>query len=419
MCWNLEVTVMFCVLETLALGYCWLRNEYNDRYNVIGHLPIVAQEYVQAALWMVMDPADTQDVCMPANRILSFICAMIIHAVPQCLAWKAYLYVRHAEPGAPGTSLPMKRVITWYSLMSVAMWRLLFGTTAVLMISGLMISCTIKGPGGHQIWPLVMTPDPIGDWLVQNGYYEIPPIRLLSYVVYFTFVSIPYDNFPRADLSTPFIKFLGMPFIGIAMFFRGYEWGSMWCHYASIMCLLYILGPIWKRWSNQGKVRHFPEALREHLLGWQEDPILTSYRPGTFASTAAPPCMLPGMALAPMYQSTFNYDWGMTDHDVTEIIRPPRLQKEVEEGVNVQEMQPEMVIAQPGKKASSPNSISEIAALNQRSMLSDVEFMKAKEKILSGHSGVADELKNIVDLKVKGMVSAEEFVHAKERILSA
>ena len=49
MCWSLEVTALFAFFETAALLYIWRRDEYNDRNNAIGHLPILAQEIIQVS----------------------------------------------------------------------------------------------------------------------------------------------------------------------------------------------------------------------------------------------------------------------------------------------------------------------------------------------------------------------------------
>ena len=101
MCWSTEVAAAASACEAVVLIYCWLRNEMNDRRHVVGHIPILLQEVVQAVLWMNMAEKDTPSSCSQPNRLLSFAITCIVHAVPLSFAFKSWLGLK-LNPGALG-----------------------------------------------------------------------------------------------------------------------------------------------------------------------------------------------------------------------------------------------------------------------------------------------------------------------------
>jgi hypothetical protein len=49
--------------------------------------------------------------------------------------------------------------------------------TAVLMVHGVWSSCTLKGPHGHQLWAMLMVPDPTlaaQEWLLPGMVEALP-----------------------------------------------------------------------------------------------------------------------------------------------------------------------------------------------------------------------------------------------------
>ena len=62
--------------------------------------------------------------------------------------------------------------------------------------------CTIRGPHGHQVWPLVMLPVPDG---VEYRFV----FRLIMWFAYFVVVSRPMYADPAPDLAVAAFNFVG------------------------------------------------------------------------------------------------------------------------------------------------------------------------------------------------------------------
>lgn len=329
MCWSLEVTAAFAVLETLCLVYIWKRNDYHDRANAIGHLPIVGQEIIQVGLWMVIEPStDTAEVCSPTNRILSIMCMALIHTVP----WFFNQRNRALAASNENTSFWMKRLVAAQMLHHSAFQAYIISGCLLLMLSGVWVSCTTVGPHGHQIWPLIMTPDPTPRWFADIYTYlgipAVPVIRLISWGIYAGNAGNAVDSSPGKDLAQTALTFVGPWFIVAAMWFRGYEWGSIWCHLASMLCVLYLVTPAFYRATKDGRHQWFPyvvESQFEHYYGWREEPVRSKLAPGSFGADAnllTDPSISTGshakmLKLPKRYQPSYDLLWGAGTHDVT------------------------------------------------------------------------------------------------------
>jgi len=103
--------------------------------------------------------------------------------------------------------------------------------------------CTTRGPHGHQIWPMMVWEARL--WL-----------RFLLSALYFivggSFVLIPKPSYMPAALNA-------LSFVAMALFVSwGDEWGSVWCWFASVLCILYIVEPVLFR-----RYRVFDEEVLE------------------------------------------------------------------------------------------------------------------------------------------------------------
>lgn len=210
----------------------------HDRRHVIGHLPIWLQEVVQAILWTQMNTKDTERRCLLSNRMLSFAITVIVHAVPVAFAVKAWVGMQY-NPGTLSLAgrafrkrlkLVMRQALIWAIALPLI--------TGALMLNGVWIHvCTVRGPHGHQIWPLVMLPVPSG---IEYAF----AFRLAMWAAYFMVVSRPMYMDPAPDFAVAAFNIVG-PFTVVSLvLWLGDEWGSSWCFLASLLCIFYLVSPL-------------------------------------------------------------------------------------------------------------------------------------------------------------------------------
>ena len=183
MCWSYDATLGFCVFETVILAYIWKRNVVNDKINVIGHIPILVQEMLQLWMWTEMNPSeDTQLTCSDQNRWVSFLIAVVVHTAPMFMLLRGYLGALQAKSTEELLRV-LKRALKVISGVCVTATIV----TGVMMWAGTWVSCTVKGPFGHQIWAMLMVPDPtlsFQEWLYP-GWIEALPVGQLCHATPF------------------------------------------------------------------------------------------------------------------------------------------------------------------------------------------------------------------------------------------
>lgn len=209
MCWNYAVSASFALVETAVLLGVWLRDASLDRSNVLGFAPLVVQEALQALLWLTMPS------CSAANRGLSMAVTITIHILPLALAQRSTLRGQNRPLG-----IARRAARRWFWVFSVG--------TCCAMFFELMPSCTIKGPHGHQIWPLLLIPG---------------PLRYVLWLLYFLHLVAPVRFNPHHDLCDLLFNFVGGPTVLILWLYLGDEFGSAWCFFASALSLGMLLAP--------------------------------------------------------------------------------------------------------------------------------------------------------------------------------
>jgi hypothetical protein len=95
--------------------------------------------------------------------------------------------------------------------------------------------CTLVGPHGHQVWPLIMVPAPSG---LQY------PFRVFMWLMYFVVVSQPLAMDPAPDLGWAAFMTIGPLTVLGLFFYLGDEWASSWCGLASVLCVFYLIAPL-------------------------------------------------------------------------------------------------------------------------------------------------------------------------------
>lgn len=228
MCWNYAVAAGFSVVESFVLLGVWWRNSpVIDRSNVLGFLPLVLQEAAQAALWLVMRPQESSTECSAHNTALSMGVSSIIHVLPLALAQRSTLRLSKATP-------PRLREVLGWSRRACRRWFwVVGGGTCVAMAAGFMAACTVKGPHGHQIWPLLLVPDPL----------EGAPVRKLLWIAYFFHLVAPVRLNPSHDICDLVLNIVGGPTVFLLWLYLGDEFGSAWCFLASALSLSAALAP--------------------------------------------------------------------------------------------------------------------------------------------------------------------------------
>jgi len=98
-----------------------------------------------------------------------------------------------------------------------------------------MPSCTTVGPHSHQIWPLLLTPDPF-----KRYFY---PIRRGLWLAYYFHLALPVQVNPQHDLCDVLLNVVGLPTLIFLYARLGLEFGSAWCFYASLLCVSMLPAP--------------------------------------------------------------------------------------------------------------------------------------------------------------------------------
>eukprot|EP00729_Bicosta_minor_P023521 gene23521-31043_t len=297
MCWSYEATLGFCVFESLVLLYIWRRDTLNDRINCIGHLPILGQEFLQLWMHVSMNEADTPQECSSDNRKVSFLIAAVVHASPFFMMMRGYWGALKAKSSSQLVCI-LQRGVKNMAIVYLGM----VGITGYMMQSGSWESCTIKGPYGHQMWAMLMVPDPslrLQAWIAPGWVESMPSVfpfpffRVFCWIVYMSLASTAWEVNQRTDLGWRVLGLLGPVVCFGLIVFRGYEWGSMWCHFASLIVTLYLVAPWFENWRRRvggrapGKgclVNTFAEFTEpsfvnagwEHIYGWKEIPAMTA-----------------------------------------------------------------------------------------------------------------------------------------------
>ncbi|KAL3916134.1 MAG: hypothetical protein SGPRY_006949 [Prymnesium sp.] len=226
------------LVEGLVLAFCWWRRAGHDRRHVIGHLPILLQELCQAFLWTQMRESDTPRSCSASNRGLSFVITIVVHAVPAAFAVKAWLGMEHNPGIHTRAGIPFRRGLRQVLRQTFCWGVTLPTTTGILMAMGVWTHvCTVRGPHGHQVWPLVMMPIPSN-----MEYASI--IRLVMWGAYFVVVSRPMYMDPAPDIAVAAFNIVGPATVVVLVLWLGDEWGSSWCFLASLLCFFYLLAPL-------------------------------------------------------------------------------------------------------------------------------------------------------------------------------
>eukprot|EP00729_Bicosta_minor_P019330 gene19330-33572_t len=182
--------------------------------------------------------------------------------------------------------------------ISLVVCTLSIFVTGAMMWLGSWESCTTEGPYGHQIWAMLLVPDPtirLQQWLYP-GWVEampsllpLPVVRYCCWVVYMSQASTAFESNQRTDFGWRTLGFLGPPLCAFFIVTRGYEWGSMWCHLASIVAIFYLIAPWFEGWKRKTSPTaiwvdmwltftepNFAHCGWEHVNGWKENPEMTA-----------------------------------------------------------------------------------------------------------------------------------------------
>lgn len=152
------------------------------------------------------------------------------------------------------------------------------------------------------MWAMLMVPDPslrLQAWIAPGWVESMPSVfpfpffRVFCWIVYMSLASTAWEVNQRTDLGWRVLGLLGPVVCFGLIVFRGYEWGSMWCHFASLIVTLYLVAPWFENWRRRvggrapGKgclVNTFAEFTEpsfvnagwEHIYGWKEIPAMTA-----------------------------------------------------------------------------------------------------------------------------------------------
>ena len=92
--------------------------------------------------------------------------------------------------------------------------------TGALMWFGVWDSCTVVGPYGHQMWAMLMVPDPsirLQHWLLPGWaeampkYFPLPIIRVMMWCVYMGQTSTAWTANQQTDVGWMTLGLLGPP----------------------------------------------------------------------------------------------------------------------------------------------------------------------------------------------------------------
>jgi hypothetical protein len=123
-------------------------------------------------MWMSMAEGDTQQTCSQQNRGISFLIAAVVQAAPAFMMLRGYIGAQSAK-----STDQLLRVLRRGLKLVGGVCLSATVTTAVLMKWGNWDSCTIEGPYGHQIWAMLMVPDPtlgMQQWLYPGWIEALP-----------------------------------------------------------------------------------------------------------------------------------------------------------------------------------------------------------------------------------------------------
>lgn len=210
MCWSLEVTAAFSVIDIALLAFLFHRNRINDRLFVLFALPIAIQEILQLIVWFNIEETDKYS-CNSVNIVTSFIIRIVVSLVPLT---GTLLGVFAKSPTGKNT----------WEFNYTRILFLLFGFTVSFVSINIWIwrfmkfphQGTIIGPNHHQIWP------------------QYDPNIQQKFAPYSIFVYVMTACFPTLALLRPFWVALGLtvPISSFAVYFYlayPIEYESIWC----------------------------------------------------------------------------------------------------------------------------------------------------------------------------------------------
>lgn len=189
MCWSIEVTVGFVVVEALCAAILLKRGQ---RLTTLALLPLLAQECGQLALWFAVEAderaAPPSSSCSAANARLTavqwLLVGWLLPVLPACAGYVAL--VRHQQRVRRALAMvgetdriaaEVRESFRQYVmrqrqdrgillLMPLAATTLVSASMAVWALGAhfgwpLATWCTVRGAhGGHQLWPWVQPPLP-------------------------------------------------------------------------------------------------------------------------------------------------------------------------------------------------------------------------------------------------------------------
>lgn len=238
MCWSLEVSLTFGLLQLVALMYLVYRNHHYDRWYAFFCFPVMAQELCQAVLWAYV--GKNIKTCSQANRTWSTVAAAFWGAVTTFIAFTA-----HGIADASPQRQPSERRAVLKGLIVISV----LGYVLHIIVYRIFIMksyCTYEGPCGHLNWGPATSP------------YHPTWIRIVYYLTYLLPILIIMVVTKAGDgrLDGRWVPWttvsLGLvTIIPIYLYFNVFdkrcdpeEWSSVWCWSCSVVSI-WFLTEVW------------------------------------------------------------------------------------------------------------------------------------------------------------------------------
>jgi len=267
------VTFAVVLVETIALIFMWCRNKCHDHMNVMMQLPVYLQEVFQLVIWLdltvegaVTSADEPGSKCTRTNLFSSFAITMLVTGLP---CW-SFFVARHWVIDFYNHGFPFP-IFKIYAQRIRLYFAVILSYCLIGWYCGWYPFCTVIGPNGHQIWPVVFAPHTIVRYLHPVLYAYIIDRGVQPWMMVASYYMLAFMSLSVVVL---FIMWLRI----------GWEAGSFWCFSASLTCLVgliepylfqrygrrYLLGVKGWLWASTKIYRKYGKCREVGLLAEQE-----------------------------------------------------------------------------------------------------------------------------------------------------